>query len=82
MSTIVWAFFAGVAVGAYVSALWLLHLMERRARRYKEAALNLTVTPAVVSQINEQIVIYWLNERGLCWMPKGKDFTWPKEVKR
>lgn len=82
MSTIAWAFFAGAAAGAYVSALWLLHLVERRARRYKDAAPPLTVTPDVVKQINGAIVTAWLDANGYCWMPKGREFKWPKEVKR
>lgn len=79
MSTIAWAFFAGAAVGAYVSALWLLHLMERRAQRYKEATTHLTVTPEVLNQLNGIMVSQWLDQRGMCWMPKGQEFKWPKE---
>lgn len=79
---IVWAFLAGAALGGYLALAIALHIMERRARRYKEAALNLTVTPEVMSQINSQIIMQWLDANGYCWMPKGQEFKWPKEVRR
>lgn len=82
MNTIVWAFFAGVAVGGYISALWLLHTLERRAQRYKEAGPRLIVTPEVLNQLNTVMVEQWLDQRGMCWMPKGQEFKWPKEIQR
>ena len=82
MNAIAWAFFAGVAVGGYLSALWLLHLLERRAMRYKEAGPRLTVTPEVLNQLNAVMVTQWLDARGMCWMPKGQEFKWPKEKTR
>ena len=82
MSTIVWAFFAGAAVGGYLSALWLLHLMERRVARYKDGGVHLTVTPEVLNQLNGVMVTQWLDQHGYCWMPKGQEFKWPKEKTR
>lgn len=82
MNEIVAAFLVGALFGVCVGLTWALHLVERRAKRYKEAALHLTVTPEVVNRINAAVVTQWLDANGYCWMPKGREFTWPKEVKR
>ncbi|OHC68615.1 MAG: hypothetical protein A3H93_09130 [Rhodocyclales bacterium RIFCSPLOWO2_02_FULL_63_24] len=69
---------AGLVIGLTLA----LHIVERRASRYKEAALHLTVTPEVLNQLNGVMVTAWLDQHGYCWMPKGQEFKWPKEVKR
>ena len=76
------SFTIGALLGVCVGLTWALHIVERRAKRYKESALHLTVTPAVLTQLNTVIVNQWLDANGYCWMPKGREFTWPKEVKR
>lgn len=78
----VWAFIAGAALGCYVALAIALHILERRAMRYKEAALHLTVTPELVAQINGELATQWLDKHGYVWMPKWKEFKWPTEVRR
>ncbi len=82
MSEITGAFVIGFLFGVCIALTWALHIVERRAKRYKEAALQLTVTPEVVVKINGAIAAQWLDANGFCWMPKGREFTWPKEIKR
>lgn len=82
MSDIVSAFFAGAGLGCYVALALALHIMERRARRYKEATVELKVTPEVLTQLNGVMVTQWLDSQGYCWMPKGREFKWPKEITR
>lgn len=79
MKTIALAFFAGAAIGAYVSALWLLHIVEQRAKRYKEATFKLSVTPELAQKIVDECLKKALDDNGLVVMPKGREFTWPKE---
>lgn len=82
MSAITAAFVMGALFGVCIGLTWALHILERRAKRYKEAALHLTVTPEVVAKLNGEIVTAWLNANGYAWMPKGQEFKWPKEVSR
>jgi len=82
MNEIVIAFLVGALFGVCIGLTWALHLVERRAKRYKEAALHLTVTPEVLNQLNSIMVTQWLDAHGYVWMPKGQEFRWPKEVKR
>lgn len=79
---VVIVFALGVLLGVCVGLAWALHIMEQRAKRYKERALQLTVTPELVAQINATLATQWLDSHGYCWMPKGKEFRWPREVKR
>ena len=76
---IVWAFIAGAALGGYLALAIALHIVERRAKRYKEAALHFTVTPETLTQLNSVMVTAWLDAHGYVWMPKGQEFKWPKE---
>lgn len=57
-------------------------LGERRAKRYYTQPVTLKVTPEVASQLTRSMVGTWLDLNGLVAMPKGKEFHWPKEVKR
>lgn len=82
MNTIAWAFFAGAALGAYVSALWLLYVVERRAQRYKEAKVELVVTAELAQKIVDKCMGEALQNSGLVVMPKGKEFRWPGEKAR
>ena len=82
MTQITLAFAAGLVFGVGIALTWALHLMERRARRYKEAAVVLQVTPELAARVNQGIVEEWLNQRGLVWVPKGREFVWPGEVKK
>ncbi len=82
MSDIVTAAIVGFMAGAVIAAFWALWLVDRRADRYKQAAAQVTVTPEVLHQVSSQMVKAWLEANGYCWMPKGKEFKWPHEVRR
>lgn len=80
MSTIILAFFAGAAVGGCVAALWLLHLMERRAKRYKEAEVTLSFTPDVVNTVGARLMLDFMERHGLVLVtPEGETKT-PRQV--
>lgn len=64
------------ACGFCVGLIWALRI----ARRYKQAPVELTVTPEVLNQLNGIMVSQWLDQRGMCWMPKGPDFKVSKEM--
>lgn len=63
----VWlAFGLGVAVGFEFA--W-----ERLMRREKPT-IKLVITQEVLDKLDEQVVLKYLDARGLMWMPKGPDF--------
>lgn len=82
MSGLVASFFVGALCGSVIALAWALHIMERRAKSYKEAPVELRITPEVASQIADDMVHQWLERRGLVAMPREREFTWPGEVKR
>lgn len=63
-------FIGGMLFGApfWVALAW------HRFCRTERPKLEVNVDPAVIAQINEHMVMGWLNQRGLVWMPKGVDF--------
>lgn len=63
-------------LGVYVGARLAWH----RFCRTERPKLEIKITPEVASTISQQMVMAWLNERGLVWMPKGVDFK--AKVKR
>lgn len=42
--------------------------------RHEKASVELKIDPAVINQINNLLVMAWLEQRGLVWMPKGQEF--------
>ena len=57
-------------LGAFVGAwgAWYYWL------RHEKPSVELKIDPAVLSQINNLLVMAWLEQRGLVWMPKGVEF--------
>lgn len=58
------AFFVGAGFGAVVAWAWFEHTARPRK-------IEIKVDPAVLSQLNEALIMAWLDSRGLMWMPKG-----------
>lgn len=56
-------------------------MLNRKPPVDKEAkiAVKLVIDPKVLNQINAAMVMAWLEEHGLTWMPKGAVFD-PKKV--
>jgi hypothetical protein len=71
-------FLGGVICGA---PLWI-SLAWSRFLRYESPPVQVTVTPEVLHQVGSQMVMQWLEANGYVWMPKGKEFKWPHEVRR
>jgi hypothetical protein len=67
------AFLAGAGFGAVIAWAWF----ERYGRPRE---IEIKVDKAMLSQLNEALVMAWLDSRGLVWMPKGVDFK-PKVPK-
>lgn len=71
-------FIGGVICGA---PFWIA-LAWSRFLRYERPPVQVTVTPEVLHQVSSQMVMQWLETHGYVWMPKGKEFKWPHEVRR
>jgi hypothetical protein len=82
MNTMAEAFIAGALVGICIALAWALHLVERRAKRYKEADFKLVVTSELAQKIVDKCMAEALHNSGLVVMPKGKEFHWPGEKAR
>lgn len=61
------AFLAGAGFGAVVARAWF-----ERCGRPRE--IKIVIDKELARQIDERIVMGWLNSRGLVWQPKGIDF--------
>lgn len=48
----------------------------------QKVSARLVVDDALLKQINEEMVMAWLDHKSLVVMPKGQDFKWPHEVRR
>jgi hypothetical protein len=75
-------FLFGFLFGVCIGLTWALHLMERRAKRYKEAKVELVVTSELAQKIVDNCMTEALQNSGLVVMPKGKEFHWPGEKTR
>ena len=71
-ATIVLAFLLGALVGAW--AAWARFLRHERPK------VEFKLTEEVLGTMTDMMVMEWLSQRGLTWMPKGVEFG-PK-VKR
>ena len=63
---LVFGFLLGLVFGMW--SVWQYMITHERR------PLKITVDPRVLSQINGVMIAAWLDQRGLIWMPKGKDF--------
>ena len=66
-------------VGCITGALITLVFMTWREQK---VSARLVVDDALLKQINDEMVMAWLNHNDLVVMPKGQDFKWPHEVRR
>lgn len=68
IAAIIMAFAVGIALG-----VWLAVLTEK-------PTVELKLDKELLGSITSQMVMAWLDSRGLVWMPKGGDFR--QKVKR
>lgn len=78
MSDAVLGFLMGGLVGA-AAAAWAVRVFVLLRGKPK---VEITIDPAVLSEINGAMVGDWLDQHGLVAMPKGQEFRWPREVRR
>lgn len=71
----------GGSLASWLTMAWAMHCLERRFKRYKEAPVELRVTPELADQFVEKIIEQWLTRRGMTIVPRGKEFKWPGEVR-
>jgi len=75
VSAPVWlAFGLGLLIGAWCVCEYFI--------RRERPTIKIEVTPEVAQQISTEMVHAWLKKRDLVALPKGKEFTWPGEVKK
>ncbi|MDO8414149.1 MAG: hypothetical protein Q7S51_10220 [Gallionellaceae bacterium] len=70
---LVFAFLCGVIFGAW--SAWHFWLKKEKP------VLNITVDRDVLSAASQQMVMDWLDQRGLTWQPKGAVFDLGKVKK-
>lgn len=56
----------GIGLGGYLA--WEAFIRSERPK------LNIVVTPEYIAQVNEAVVMAWLDAKGLMWQPRGVDF--------
>jgi hypothetical protein len=80
LSFILWAFCAGWTLG------WWLNrkppVIESPIFKDAQIIANLVISPELLKQVDQKIIMVWLDQHGLTWMPKGAAFDPHGEIKK
>ncbi|HEU0283271.1 MAG TPA: hypothetical protein VFQ99_05765 [Gallionella sp.] len=66
----IYTFAFGLICGLVIGAWWAWQGWLKK----EKPVLHITVDRDVLSTISDQIIMDWLNQRGLTWQPKGAVF--------
>ncbi len=71
--------FIGIYLGVFIGWWW-----NRKPAVISNAKISadLKITPEVLHQLNAAMVVAWLEERGMTWMPKGAVFDPNRKVEK